>query len=383
MNATTAFSIPPTPPTPLFEKICKKLQNGAKISFYDYMATALYDPIHGYYGTEKQRVGKQGDFITSVSVGSCFGMILARRLHAFWKQSEKKSPFHIIESGANNGALCADILCEIKNFDPEFYSAVHYHLIETTPALIKAQQQALEPHFAGKFTSHSSLQEINHLHGAILSNELIDAFPVELIRFENKQWKQLQVTLNAEKELTLTGQEITNPKLNAFCKNLGNHFPEGYTTEYSPDVENFTRDASNALSSGLFITIDYGHSREDLYHPDRITGTLQTYYQHQKSDNPLINPGEIDITTHIDFTHLIEAAEAQGFQNPTLRTQASYLTDHAREWLLDIENPDTPTPPETPNLLRQFQTLIHPAMLGTKFTVLEMSKTDQDASTHA
>jgi len=374
MNATPAFK---TPNNPLLEKIKSQLQNGPPISFYDYMATALYHPTHGYYGAEKQRVGKQGDFITSVSVGPCFGMILARRLHAFWLESGKQKPFHIIEPGANNGSLCADILREIKQLDPKFYDAIHYHLIEATPALIDAQHQLLHPEFSEKFSSHTSLQAIKNLHGAILSNELIDAFPVELIRFENAEWKQLFVTLDKENDLTLTAQPITTPPLAPFCALLGHEFPEGYTTEYSPDISQFTRDASQALSSGLFITIDYGHAREDYYHPDRITGTLQTYFQHQKSDNPLIAPGEIDITTHIDFTHLTEEAEAHGFSNPRLRTQASYLTDHARNWLLDIENPETPTAPNTPALLRQFQTLIHPAMLGTKFTVIEMEKTGE------
>jgi len=371
MNATPAFA---PQSTPLLEKIQAKLENAPPLSFYDYMASALYDPTHGYYASEKQRVGKEGDFITSISIGSCFGMILAIRLHTFWLESGKTAPFHIIEPGANNGELCADILNKIQKLSPEFYQATHYHLIESTPALIAAQQQTLSTRFPEKFTSHSSLQEISNLHGAILSNELIDAFPVELIQLNNGEWKQLAVTLTDEKTLTLTPATITDTTLREFCDSLGTQFPDGYTTEYSPDIPSFTREASNALASGLFITVDYGHAREDYYHPDRITGTLQTYYQHQKSDDPLIAPGEIDITTHIDLTHLTTSAEACGFTSPSLRTQASYLTGHARNWLLDIENPETPTAPETPQLLRQFQTLIHPAMLGTKFSVLEMKK---------
>jgi SAM-dependent MidA family methyltransferase len=322
-------------------------------------------------------VGKQGDFITSVSIGSCFGMLLARRLHTFWKESGKNEGFHIVEPGAHDGSLCADILREIRQLDPDFFQATHYHLIEATPALITAQHQNLSTEFSGKFTSHTSLGEIHHLHGALLSNELIDAFPVELIRYENAQWKQMMVTSTDGKHLSLTSETIHSPELAQFCQSLQSYsssFPEGYTTEYNPGIDAFSCDASRALKSGLFITIDYGHSAEDLYHPDRTTGTLQTYHNHQKSDNPLIAPGEIDITTHIDFTRLIASAETHGFRAPTLRTQASYLTDHARAWLLDIENPDTPTPSDTPRLLRQFQTLIHPAMLGTKFSVLEMKK---------
>ena len=340
------------------------------------MATALYHPELGYYTSSSQRVGKEGDFITSVSIGPCFGKILANRLHTYWLESGASNNFHIIEPGGHDGALCADILTEIQRIDPKFYQATHYHLIETSHSLAQAQQDNLGSDFAGKFSSHLSLQEIHHLHGAILSNELIDAFPVELIRFENKKWHQLMVNLNPDDHsLTLAPRDISHaPELETFCKTLGNRFPDGYTTEYNPGILNFARDAAHALDSGLLITIDYGHDTVDYYHPDRTTGTLQTYHQHKKSDDPLIAPGEIDITAHIDFTRLTTAAQDHGFASPSLRTQASYLTDHARSWLLDIENPDTPTDPQTPNLIRQFQTLIHPAILGTKFSVLEMTK---------
>ena len=357
-------------------KIQAILNRQKNISFYEYMTMALYDPDDGYYASDIQRVGKQGDFLTSVSIGSCFGMILAQRIYRYWLESEKQPHFHIIEPGAHDGSLCADILQEIQRLSPDFYQAVHYHLIDATPNLITAQQKKLSFQFKGKFTTHTHLHDIHNLHGSIISNELIDAFPVELIQYNQGQWWQMMVELDQTKQntLKLIAQKVDDPKIQTFLKSLGNLFPDGYTTEYNPGIETFTQDASHALQSGLFITIDYGHSTKDLYHPDRTEGTLQTYHRHQKSDNPLEAPGEIDITTHIDFTRLITAAESYGFQNPTLRTQASYLTDHARAWLLDIENPDTPTSSDTPNLIRQFQTLIHPAMLGTKFTVLEMTK---------
>ena len=379
MNATIAFSklITQTSPAlmqPLLQQLQSRIRTEGPISFCDYMATALYHPEYGYYAATSKRVGKDGDFITSVSIGHCFGMILARRLHAYWLESGRAPTFHIIEPAAHDGTLCADILTEIKRLDPTFFQAVHYHLVDATPALIQAQKQKLTGSFPKKFTSHQSLKNFNNLHGAILSNELIDAFPVELIRFKKNQWLQLRVGLNENQELVMIPRKIENAELKTFTQSLGTHFPSGYTTEYNPGIPPFTHDVAQALSSGLFITIDYGHSTEDYYHPDRTTGTLQTYHQHQKAEDPLIAPGEIDITTHIDFTRLITAAEKHGFSHPTLRTQASYLTDHARSWLLDIENPNTPTSPDTPALLRQFQTLTHPAMLGTKFTVLEMTK---------
>ena len=396
MNATPAF---PNLDTPLLNIIQERLSSGDVISFRDYMELALYHPEHGYYTSPTPRVGKQGDFITSVSVGPCFGMILARRLHAFWKSSGCSSTFHIVEPGAHDGALCSDILSEIARLDTSFYQAVHYHLIEKSEHLRNRQWKKLNKSFLDKFSSHAHLNDIRspqtdtqtdkekkntpphqHLmHGAILSNELIDAFPVELLQFHNQEWCQMMVSLDKKESLTLRPQPLTPAKhpemfafFNSLAEKLNQVFPEGYLTEYNPSIDDFTRDVSHVLDSGIFITIDYGHATEDYYHPSRTEGTLQTYYQQQKSDNPLVTPGEIDMTAHVDFTRLTTCAEAHGFTNPSLRTQASYLTDHARTWLLDIENPDTETPRETPQLLRQFQSLIHPAMLGTKFSVLEM-----------
>lgn len=360
--------------TPLQRQLIQLIADKGPITFRDYMALALYHPEHGYYAQSIQRVGKQGDFVTSISVGKCFGMILAQRLIRYWKSTGSPTEFHIIEPGAHDGALCADILLEIKTTSPEFYENLHYHLIEATPALQTTQEEKLSSDFAGKFTTHPSLSEISGLHGAILSNELIDAFPVDLIRFEQGEWKQLFVNITddtSDNPLTLTAGSFTNSTLENFCSSLGQDFSEGYTTEYNPGIEEFASDCARTLSSGLFITIDYGHSSEDLYHPDRSTGTLQTYHQHQKADDPLHLPGEIDITTHIDFTRLIRAAESEGFTLSQHTMQSSYLTQHARDWLLSMEASPTP---EMPALLRQFQTLIHPSMLGTKFTVLEMEK---------
>lgn len=374
MNATPAFpDATPQQPNPLESKIQARIQADGPVHFRDYMAMALYDPELGYYSANK-RVGKAGDFITSVSVGRCFGMLLTRRIYTYWQESGSANTFHIIEPGAHDGALCVDILTEASQLDPSFFQAIHYHLIDTTPALIEAQQNHLSRLFPDKFTSHTELKDLEDLHGAILSNELIDAFPVDIIRFEQGQWWQMVVDLDADEALTLVPRKIDDTALAAFCASLGQSFPEGYTTEYNPGIDTFTQSASRALKSGLFITIDYGHTTADYYHPDRTTGTLQTYYQHQKAEDPLVAPGEIDITCHVDFSRLQSAAESHGFHSANQRTQASYLTGHARSWLLDIENPDTPSAPDTPNLLRQFQTLIHPAMLGTKFTVLEMLK---------
>lgn len=370
--ATPAFMQESGDLSPLAKKIRNQIAEHGPIHFRDFMQAALYDETDGFYAGEIQRVGKQGDFITSVSIGQCFGLILARRLAKYWQDIGKPEAFHIIEPGAHDGALCGDILSDAAQNSPEFFRSLHYHLIETTPRLHAAQEEKLRPEFNGKFTSHSNLSEIQGVAGAIISNELIDAFPVDLIRRVEGEWLQLIVGLSDD-QFKFTEAAITDPSLAEFCLTLDQQtsYPDGYTTEYNPELKTFAQSAAHSLSAGLLITIDYGHHAEDYYHPDRSEGTLQTYHRHQKSDNPLASPGLIDITCHVDFTRLENECMSAGFSRLSLGTQASYLTNHAKEWLLDLEKVLTP---ETPSLLRQFQTLTHPAMLGTRFMVLEMEK---------
>ncbi|MGB2350208.1 MAG: class I SAM-dependent methyltransferase [Akkermansiaceae bacterium] len=366
--ATPAFT---NNPNPLAEQIYRQISQEGPMSFQDFMAMALYDTEHGYYARERQSVGKAGDFITSVSVGRCFGLILAHRLITYWKQAGMPGSFHILEPGAHDGALCRDILGEIKQRSPECYDATHYHLIEPSDSMQSAQTAMLSDDFESKFSTHHSLKDFRVDHGALISNELIDAFPVDLIEFSAGKWWQLYVDA-PHRQLEFIKREPINPELARFCASLGDGFPEGYLTEFSPTVRDWARDAAGALGSGLMITIDYGHLAEDYYHPDRSSGTLQTYHRHQKSDNPLECPGEIDITCHVDFSRVMQEAQAAGFSNPVLCSQASYLTTHARDWLIDIEA-QFDQMQDAPALLRQFQTLTHPAMIGGKFMVLEMT----------
>lgn len=360
----------------LSEKIRLLIRQSGPIPFRDYMEMALFDEEFGYYTSDKTTVGKEGDFITSVSVGPCFGLILARRIISFWEESGKPEAFSIIEPGAHNGSLCADILREIRTHCPKCFNATSYHLVEPGDDMRSAQRARLSEDFGAKCSMHRSLNEIRVDHGALISNELIDSFPVELIQFVGGEWSRLYVD-ECNDELTFAHQAPRDEALVHFCSSLGDQFPDEYLTEYNPAIGGFIKEAYQALGSGLMITIDYGHEAQDYYHPSRSLGTLQTYYRHQKSDKPLEHPGELDITCHVDFSRLIEEAQTTGFSNPHLSSQSSYLTRHAKDWLVGMEA-SSGQDQESVALLRQFQTLTHPAMLGTKFMVLEMTKAPVD-----
>ncbi len=354
----------------------QRIREHGDISFAEYMQHALYHPTWGYYTRGDQNVGKAGDFFTSVSVGSCFGTILAHRIHQLWLETGSPETYHLIEMGANNGQLAVDILATIQQTFPDLYAILHYHIIEHLASVREIQSQTLSDH-REKISLHSSPGEISEQQGIIISNELIDAFPVHLLQLENGKWHERKVTITDEK-LTFTLHEKLTPELESFTKTLppASNFPDGYQTESRPSLSAHIAKFSEMLESLHTITIDYGHTHSSYYAASRSTGTLRCYHQHQADEDPLLLPGLKDITAHVDFTQLGKTYLQHGHQLTHFSSQSHYLTTHAKNWLLSLEENLSP---ENFKLIRQFQTLTHPTTMGHQFHVLETSNKEENS----
>ena len=339
------------------------------MGFADFMAAALYAPGLGYYAKGTRQVGRGGDFFTSVSVGPLFGALLARRMLREWQESGAPARWRIIECGAHDGTLALDILSTLEQLDPPAFAAVEYVIPEPLPSLQAAQRQTLAA-FHGKMRFIAEISELAHdpLPGVAFGNELLDALPFHLVEWKTGGWHECRVAVSADGAfIWQTDAEITDPLLQAALIPLGSDFPENYRTEVRTNFQEFLAPFTRSLSSGLLIWPDYGFARPEYYLPERATGTLRTFSKHRAAEDPLTTPGEIDITAHVDFTAVAEAAIALGCQPLVFKNQGTWLTEIAREWLLTLEgNPD-------PQTLRQFQTLTHPAHLGSSFHVLELA----------
>jgi len=348
----------------------QRIREHGCISFAEYMQHALYHPTWGYYTRGDQNVGKAGDFFTSVSVGSCFGTILAHRIHQLWLETGSPQAYHLIEMGANNGQLAVDILATIQQTFPDLYAILHYHIIEHLASVREIQSQTLSYH-REKISLHSSPSEISEQHGIILSNELIDAFPVHLLQLENGRWHEKNVTITDEK-LTFTLNEKLTSELENFTKTLPppSDLPNGYQTEFRTGLGTHIAKFSEMLENAHTITIDYGHTHSSYYAASRSTGTLRCYHRHQADEDPLLLPGLKDITAHVDFTQLGKTYLQHGHQLTHFSSQSHYLTTHAKDWLLSLEENLSP---ESFKLIRQFQTLTHPTTMGHQFHILETS----------
>ncbi|MCG3149573.1 MAG: hypothetical protein PCFJNLEI_03037 [Verrucomicrobiae bacterium] len=251
-------------------------QTGGRIPFVRFMELALYHPEHGYYTTGKTRIGRQGDFFTSVSVGPLLGKMLARQFQA-WGVTE------VIEVGGHRGQLRQDI-------------GLDYRLVEVGDALPE------------------------QISGCVFSNELLDAMPVHRVVGD----REVYVTSDFHEELG----PLSDPRLP--------RLPAGYRSEFNLRAADWLTDVGRRLAESAYIlTIDYGFERPEYFAPHHKDGHLQCYYRHTKSGNPYQHIGEQDITAHVEFSSLMEIP---GLETVLFTTQERYLMNLAPDELLAHPN---------------------------------------------
>ena len=354
----------------LKELILAKILTSGPLSFEEFMSLALYHEPGGYYTRpDTLRVGRDGDFFTSVSVGPAFGMILAQRIIAIWEQNDKPSPFTIVEPGPEEGQLSSDILHAILENSPECYQALTYHLIEPFQSKYPSLCSKLSVPDPEKVQIHSDYKTIPSSFGIVIANEIFDALPVHLLELKKGYWHECLVDAQRN-DFTWATRPCQNEHLLNTLSPFTPLLPEGYKTEVCLGYEPLLTSLSSSIERGVLLLVDYGFSSPDYYHPNRTTGTLQSYKKHRATDSPLSQPGEQDLTTHVDFSRLLNESQKLNLHPSGFYTQESYLTSLAAPLLTKENSPFS----QNPKLIQQFRTLTHPSMLGGRFHVLELSQ---------
>lgn len=346
---------------------------GGVLPFSRFMELALYCPKLGYYETKTDSIGRRGDFYTSASVGDLFGELLAFQFAEWLEELKSKSSrLKIVEAAAHNGQLATDILTWLQSCRPALFEELDYGIIEPSAPRQQWQREALK-NFSGKVRWFSGFDS-ERFDGIIFSNELLDAFPVHRLGWDagQKKWFEWGVTDN-------TGQfawaKIPEPglKLPLFILNLPASLlevlPDGFTIEINPAAEAWWRAAAKSLNRGKLMTLDYGLTDDELFLPSRKNGTLRAFFQHHFADDLLANPGEQDLTAHVNFSAIQRAGEEAGLKTGFFSSQTKFLTQIMEKTLKDRAFGEW-----TPARGRQFQTLTHPEHLGRAFQVLVQSR---------
>jgi SAM-dependent MidA family methyltransferase len=308
--------------TALRELIVARIRDEGGISFRDFMEMALYHPQHGYYTGDREKMGREGDYLTSPEVSPLFGAMVGRGLREMWEAIGHTEPFTIVECGGGNGTLARDILAWARRAAPDLFAAMRYLIVEVSGALRDRQQRRLAvDNLADRAEWHEAIPP--GTRGCILSNELLDAMPVHRVKVEGGPLREVFVTWDGSG----FAEELREPApaIIEYFERLGLLPGEGCTAEVNPAAVEWVGEAGEALAEGFVLTFDYGYEAEELYAPWRTDGTLLGFYRHNPSTDPYARIGRQDLTSHVDFTSVRRAGEQAGLRTLGLTSQSEFL----------------------------------------------------------
>lgn len=358
------------PSEQMLQLLQQRCESNGPLGFEEYLSLVLYHPELGYYATEGGGPGLEGgDFFTNVSVGPVFGELLAGQFLEIWRSLGCPPEFTLMEQGANDGSLMADVLTAVDR-NPDFAACVRPVLLEPLPTLRARQQARLEP-WGDRFEWIEYPGERTFTTGVHFSNELIDALPFSLFRFSDGRWKEKAVKVSPEGELRWVERPIAGD-LERFVEKIPRLTTEPYETEIRPTISKWMKETTGMFERGVILICDYGYPRLEYYSKARNRGTLLCYQRHQKDDNPLDSPGTKDISAHVDFTAVAEAALAEDWQLLGFTDQHHFLVGAAEQWLREMDG--KPMNAAEQRKMRSLQTLLHPESMGTRFHFLAFGK---------
>ena len=258
----------------------------------------------------------------------------------------------------------------------EAAASIHYTIVEPIFGKQQEQRQRLELQFPGKVGWLTTLADVEPIIGAFISNELVDAMPVHIVEYENGCWSELLVD-NSGDNFIFVPSRVDTPELAQALQKLP--LPPGspYRTEVNLAANRWVQAVGSKLRLGFVLIVDYGYSREEYYRPERVEGTLSCYSQHRRTYNPFERPGEIDITSHVDFTSLVEAAGQADLELAGYTDQHHFMVGAAESRLRALERAVQAQGRLTradSTFLGTYRTLMHPGTMGMAFKFLLLTK---------
>lgn len=297
----------------LSERIAALIAAQGPISVAQYMNLALHDAQSGYYAT-RDPFGRAGDFITAPEISQMFGEMLGLWAGQVWLDLGRPKNTHLVELGPGRGTLMADALRALKRV-PGFCDQVQIVLVEASPALREIQKTRLKDSGARiRWTAHFDAQDAPLL---LLANEFFDALPVRQYVKTARGWSERMVVLKEDMLDFALAPQIT-PAAAIPASRAG--APDGGVYEVSPAATALIAEIARVIAGhgGAALLLDYGYSTIGFGE------TLQAVRGHQPQ--PLLtNPGTSDLSAHVDFAALAEAASREGVMVYGPQPQGAFL----------------------------------------------------------
>ncbi|HVG33650.1 MAG TPA: SAM-dependent methyltransferase [Pyrinomonadaceae bacterium] len=356
----------------LAERLRERIRRAGAISFRDWMQAALYDEHEGYYcRPDLTRWGRAGDYRTSPERSTLFAATFARYFATLYAELCEPAVFQIIEAGAGAGHFAEGVLDTLRRWYPQVFAATRYVFDEASEDARQRTKLRLAP-FAER-VEFRRLREIEtaSVEGIIFANELLDAFPVHRVRMRDGKLFELYVRLDETGTFCWVDGEPSTPRLQEYFARLGISLSEGQTAEVNLEAEDWIARAASALKRGYLITVDYGAEAAELYQaPHRRQGTLRAFHRHQFADDPLARPGEHDLTTSVDWTHIRRAGEDAGLHTISFERQDEFLLRAGLLEQLERRVAELHSEADALVLRSSARTLILPGGMSESFQVL-------------
>ena len=355
--------------TPLTELLIRRIRLGGPITVADYMAEALGHPDHGYY-KRADPFGLAGDFVTSPEISQMFGELLGAWCADVWLKMASPDPVRLIEYGPGRGTLMADALRATRRV-AGFHAAIAIDFIETSPLLRKLQADAVRSTGLSLAPPlwHDSLATVPEGPLILVTNELFDALPIHQFQSRGGRWHERVVALNQNGDGLAFALRAPGPRL-ALVRHNAALLPEGTIVEVCPAGIAIAGQIARRIArhGGAAVIIDYGHDGGG-------TGeSLQAVRRHGKHD-PLDEPGSADLSAHVDFGLLGDAARQAGarchgpipqnllLERLGIRARADALMKNA-------------TPAQAEDIRASLERFLHLEQMGTLFKALAIAAPD-------
>jgi SAM-dependent MidA family methyltransferase len=342
---------------------------GGSIPFSQFMERCLYAPGLGYYSAGRRKFGAGGDFVTAPEISPLFGRCLAKSCAAVLASLGGGD---ILEFGAGSGQLAIDLLTGLESMEclPD-----RYLVLERSADLKVRQQQAIARQLPQLLDRVSWIDELpaRGFRGVMLANEVLDAMSVERFQWDGESAELFHVRSEADG----FAWQLQTGKVNEATTCIGawvsgSDLCAGYVSEFNTSVQPWLRSVADSLDQGLVLLIDYGYPQHEYFHPQRSSGTLMCHYRHYAHADPLLWPGLQDITAHVDFTAVAEAAVAADLEVAGYTTQTWFLLDCGlEEYLLQSGATDTTAYMKA---AQQAKTLILPGEMGERFKCIGLTR---------
>jgi len=355
------------------------IQAGGWLSFERWMALALYAPGLGYYTAGSAKLGGDaahvsGDFVTAPELTPLFGQTLASQVAHVLHDT---GAAHILEFGAGTGALAEALLTELDAQNMRLDAPVRYDILEVSADLRTRQQTRLK-RYGNRVRWRDALPD--EFIGCVIANEVLDAMPVRLFRWHEKG-NLLERGVSVTSEAFVWAERPADTELTRAVSTRMPALPD-YHSEINLHAEAWVRSMGQWLKRGAAFLIDYGFPQREYYHPQRASGTLMCHYRHHSHSDPLWLPGLQDLTAHVDFTAMAEAALAGGLSVDGYTSQARFLIEAglpARvQAAMQAALHTSPDPQAQARAISQLnspvQKLLSEAEMGELFKILVLSR---------